>query len=99
MNCREQLEANAKQRDDGCVIPAIIHPGSKKQGVNVEDGVLSIRVSSPPLEGRANDEIVKLFKKKLKLKVSIASGHRSKRKTLFFHNTECSEIVEKLCRG
>ncbi len=93
------MEANTKHRDDGCLVTAIVHPGSKKQGIIVEDGVVSIRVLSPPLEGRANDEIVKLFKKKLKVKVSIVSGHRSKRKTLFFHNTKCSEIVEKLCRG
>ncbi len=99
MNCKEQLEANTKHRDDGCLVTAIVHPGSRKQDITVEDGVVSIRVSSPPIEGRANEEIVKLFKKKLKVKVSIVSGHRSKRKTLFFHNTGCSEIVEKLCRG
>ena len=93
------MGANTKQQDDGCLITAMVHPGSKKQDIIVEDGVLSIRVSSPPREGRANEEIVKLFRKKLKLKVTIVSGHRSKRKTLFFHNTKCSEIVEKLCRG
>jgi len=99
MNCEEQLKANTRQEKGGCLVTVIVHPGSKKPGVIIEDGVPSIRVSSPPLEGRANEEIVKLFKKKLKLKVTIVSGHRSKRKTLFFHNTRCSEVVEKLCRG
>ncbi len=99
MNCRDRLEANTTQQDDGCVVTAIVHPGSRKQDVSVEDGILSIRVSSPPVEGRANEEIVKLFKKKLRMKVSIVSGHRSKRKTLFFHNMKCSEVVEKLCRS
>lgn len=47
---------------------------------------LKLNVSSLPIEGKANIEIIKFFKKQYKLNVDIKSGKTSKEKLLkLFH--------------
>lgn len=59
---------------------------SKKEGVELlPDGTLVVRVSAPPVEGKANERIVELVAKYYdipKSKVKIAKGQASKHKTL-----------------
>lgn len=64
------------------LVSAIIHPNSKK--VRVEQdllGSLHIYVSSPPLEGKANKEVVVVLANYYQIKenkVFLVSGHKSK---------------------
>jgi uncharacterized protein (TIGR00251 family) len=51
----------------------------------VRDGVVQVRVSAPPADGRANAAICRLVAKHLRLapsRVSIVRGERSRSKTL-----------------
>lgn len=65
-------------------INVIVHPNSKKPRV-VEDlfYTIHIYVSEPPLEGKANNAVVKILAKKYgvsKSSVKLVSGAKSKNK-------------------
>lgn len=47
-----------------------------------EHNLFLVAVNAPPLEGKANAEVVRFFSKMLKKKVSIKSGQTSKTKLL-----------------
>ena len=56
---------------------------SKSEIVGVVDGSLKVRISAPPVDGAANEEVVKVLAKAFsvaKSNVSIVSGETSKTK-------------------
>jgi uncharacterized protein (TIGR00251 family) len=56
---------------------------SPRFSVSVKDGIIRIRLTSPPEKGRANAELVEELGKVLgKVDVRIVSGHASHRKRL-----------------
>lgn len=61
-----------------------VKPNSKNELVEKQgDGSYLVRVNVPPTEGRANDRVVELLSKELKVpksKIALISGHKSKRK-------------------
>lgn len=81
---RDSLEIS--ERADGVRFPVIVAPRSSKTGVaGVHDGALKVRLSSPPVEGAANNELIAFFAKKLRVPksaVTIVSGKSSKRKNV-----------------
>ena len=60
----------------------IVKPGSKKSEIKFEDGVYYVSVKSRAEDGKANLELIKLFKKKLKKDVRMVSGFKSRKKVL-----------------
>lgn len=72
------------QRPDGVRFPVIVAPRSSKSGAaGVHDGALKVRLSAPPVEGAANNELIAFFAKRLRVPksaVAIVSGKGSKRK-------------------
>ncbi|MGD9809038.1 MAG: DUF167 domain-containing protein [Deferribacterales bacterium] len=76
-----------------------IQPGAKKTEISGEhDGKLKIRVCAPPVEGAANEALVKFISKQLGLsrsKVNIVSGDKSRHKVLEIDMEE-SEVISKL---
>jgi uncharacterized protein YggU (UPF0235/DUF167 family) len=65
-------------------ISVVAHPNSKKPRVEKDlVGDLHVYVNYPPLEGKANDEILKSLAKFLNVKknsISLIRGQKSKRK-------------------
>lgn len=63
-----------------------VQPGAKKTELSgLHDGRPKIRICAPPVDGAANDELIKFVAKFLKLSkssVRLASGHTSRLKTL-----------------
>ncbi|WP_303851784.1 DUF167 domain-containing protein [Seleniivibrio woodruffii] len=63
-----------------------VQPGAKKtEHSGMHDGRPKIRLNAPPVDGAANDELVKFVAKRLKLpksSVKLVSGHASRLKTL-----------------
>ena len=87
-----------RDRDD-CILKVQVHPSSKREEILYDDGYIVVHVTSPPLGGRANEDTAKLFKKKLKVKVRIESGFKSRDKTLRVYGVDCDELARKICRG
>jgi len=77
----------------------VIPHASRSELVSVQDGVLKIKVTSPPVEGAANDACIKLLAKELGLKKSqmeISSGAKSRKKTVMIKNISKAELETKI---
>ncbi len=63
-----------------------VKPGSRRPGISeLEDGILEVRVKSPPVDGKANVEVIKALAKHLGLKrsqLAIKTGAGSKLKRI-----------------
>ena len=63
-----------------------VKPNSKQQKIEEsEDGTLIVHLKSPPVDGKANNELIELLAKKFnvpKSKIIIKSGLSSKIKTI-----------------
>ena len=61
----------------------VVPRASKSEIVGEMDGALKIRIASPPVQGAANEELIKVLSKKFgvaKSAVEILSGQTSKQK-------------------
>jgi hypothetical protein len=71
---------------DGATFAVKVHPRAKKNGITGEVGdALKVSLTTPPIEGRANEACVEFFAKLLKVprsSVTIASGQSSRNKVI-----------------
>ena len=67
------------------VVIRVVPRSSRSEIVGEHDGAVKVRLASPPVDGAANAELIKLIAKKLgvaRSDVEIASGETSKTKRL-----------------
>ena len=77
----------------------VIPHASRSELVSVQDGVLKIKVTSPPVEGAANEACIKLLAKELGLKKSqmeISSGAKSRKKTVMIKDISKEMLQTKI---
>lgn len=77
----------------------VIPRASKTEIIGTNDGILKVRVASPPVEGAANAELIKFFAKLLgvaKSNVEIVSGQTSKAKRLRVTGITAADLDEIL---
>ena len=68
---------------------------SKNQVVGWKDDVLYIKITAPPVEGAANEAIVKFLAKELNIKkgqVTLSSGDHSREKRFLIKGVTLEEI-------
>ncbi len=77
-----------------------VHPNTtENEIVDFADRVLRVRVSAPPVKGRANKELIAFLSQILdvgKSKITIIKGHTSRNKVLAISGLSQQEIVERL---
>jgi len=77
-----------------------VHPRARKNAITGELGnALKVSLSSPPVEGRANEACIEFLAKLLKLprsSVTIASGQSSRRKTVRVSGLSADEVRKRL---
>lgn len=64
-------------------LPIVVQPRASRTSVSWEDGVIRVRVTAPPVEGRANAAVIEALAEALGVRrseVRIVSGERSRRK-------------------
>ena len=70
----------------GAMFRVRVQPGaSKNEIVGLQEDALKIRISAPPVEGKANKALVQFLAEQLTVKrsqVEILSGHATRRKTI-----------------
>jgi hypothetical protein len=75
-----------RELGDGATFAVKVHPRAKKNGITGEVGdALKVSLTTPPVEGRANEACVEFFAKLLKVprsSVTIASGQSSRNKVI-----------------
>jgi len=63
------------------------------------DGLVRIRLTSPPVEGKANQELIRFLADELGIGVSeveIRTGESSRKKLVKIHGLDLPEVLEKL---
>jgi len=77
-----------------------VHPRAKKNGITGEvGGALKLSLTTPPVEGRANEACIEFFAKLLKVprsSVTIASGQTSRNKIIRISGVTGGYVIERL---
>ena len=77
-----------------------VHPGAtKSEVVGFTGGVLQVRVSAPPVKGKANSELVAFLSKQLgvgKGALTIIKGHTSRHKVIAINGLNQEEVTKRL---
>ena len=81
-------------------VPVRVYPGSAKSEVaGFSDRVWRVRVSAPPVKGKANRELIAYLSKVMgvgRSSLSIAKGHTARNKGLAVEGLTQEEIVGRL---
>jgi uncharacterized protein (TIGR00251 family) len=90
-------------RGDGVTFAARVQPRAAKSGVAGElDGVLKVRLASPPVEGEANEELIRLLAKlfgSTRQRIAILSGQTSKNKVVSVSGISVEEAARVLAQA
>ncbi|HEX9896178.1 MAG TPA: DUF167 domain-containing protein [Dehalococcoidales bacterium] len=77
-----------------------VHPGAKQSAVvRLENGVWHIKIAAPPLEGKANKELVEFLSAVLgvsKSRITIEKGTTSRRKLIVVEGMTEVEVTRIL---
>lgn len=88
------------ERPDGTVVSVRVIPRAGRTAVvAVRGGALLVRVAAAPLEGAANDALVRLLATSLdvpKTRLTLVSGERSRDKRVHVRGTSAADIVRRL---
>ena len=88
---------------DGAITFAVrVAPrASRSEIAGAHDGALRVRVAAPPVDGAANEQLVRTLAKAMgvpRAAVEIVSGHQSRNKTVRIRGVERSRL-ERLADG
>lgn len=77
----------------------VVPRAARTELAGIEQGTLKIRISAPPIEGRANGEVVSFLAKVLRIspsQIAIASGEKSRNKRVEIRNITALELQKRL---
>ena len=85
---------------DGATFAVKVHPRAKTDAITGELGdALKLSLTSPPVEGRANEACIEFFAKLLKVprsSVTIASGQASRQKVIRVTGLSAEEVRRRI---
>jgi uncharacterized protein len=88
------------ESDDGVSFAVRVHPRAKKNAITGELGdALKLSLTSPPVDGRANEACIEFFAKLLKVprsSVTIASGQTSRNKVVRVVGLSAEELRKRI---
>ncbi len=88
------------QNDQGVSFAVKVHPRAKKDGITGEVGdAIKLSLTTPPVEGRANEACIEFLAKLLKVprsSVSIASGLSSRNKVVRIAGVSADDVRDRL---
>jgi uncharacterized protein (TIGR00251 family) len=77
------------EKPEGVQISLYVQPGaSKSEIVGIHNGMLKIKIKSPPVDGKANEEVIRFLSEILtvpKKNVELIKGDKSREKKVFVH--------------
>ncbi|MBK9214923.1 MAG: DUF167 domain-containing protein [Chloracidobacterium sp.] len=85
--------------DTAVIAVKVVPRTSRSEVVGWADGILKVRLTSPPVDGAANDELVRLIAKRVgvaRSNVEITRGLTSRNKTLRIHGITAELLKAKL---
>ena len=91
-----------KSTDDGTIIEVRAKPRAKSSGVlRVKDRVVEVALAAPPVEGAANEELVRVLADFFRLgrrAVHLVSGVRGRNKRVLLVGLSLREVDDRLGR-
>src|ERR1700685_2970620 len=88
------------ETSEGVTFAVRVHPRAKKNAITGELGdALKLSLTSPPVEGRANEACIEFFAKLLKLprsSVTITSGQTSRKKMIRVSGLSADEVRRRI---
>lgn len=91
------------ENDKGVSFAVKVHPRAKKNAITGELGdALKVSLTTPPIEGRANEACIEFLAKLLKVprsSVTIASGWSSRNKVIWVAGVHAQYVRERLQNG
>ena len=89
-----------RQSNGGVTFAVKVHPRAKRNAITGELGdALKLSLTSPPVEGRANEACIEFFAKLLEVprsSVTIASGQSSRNKVIRVVGLTTEEVRKRL---
>jgi hypothetical protein len=92
---------NITRHENGVSFAVRVQPRASRSEVAGEiDGALKIRLAAPPVDGEANEELIRFLAKKLSVsraQVSLLSGQTSKNKVIKIEGisaSACEELIK-----
>ena len=89
-----------QESGSGITFAVKVHPRAKKNAITGELGdALKVSLTTPPVEGRANEACVEFFAKLLKVprsSVTIASGQTSRNKVIRVAGVSAEEFRKRI---
>jgi|SRR5215470_2076626 len=89
--------------DDSITFAVRVQPRASKSGVVGElDGALKIRLAAPPVDGEANEELIRLLAKLFgapRQRIAILSGRTSKNKIVRLSGISVEEVEKVLAEA
>lgn len=96
------IPAWLENHSKGVVIKIVVQPKASKTeiiGPHGEPPRLKIRIAAPPVEGEANEELLRFLRKLLKCtssEIGILRGESSKQKDILYIGVSATKVLEKL---
>ena len=85
---------------DGCTVSVRVHPGARKNAVDgVHAGAVKISLTTPPVDGRANEALIAFVAEMLRIprgRVNLVSGMTSRSKVLRITGKSAAEVQAAL---
>lgn len=92
---------NYTENDDAVTFAVRVVPRASRTGVaGLHEGALRVRLAAPPVEGAANEELVRFLARALGVAASaveITAGHTSKNKRVRVRRVELARLLS-LCK-
>lgn len=88
-----------KEVKDGIVLHVRISPNASKNEIIKNNDELKIKITAPPVDGKANKVLIEFLSKTFKIPKSyfeIIKGETSKEKTILIKNSSKEKILEYL---
>lgn len=90
----------ADEKDGALVfVVKVIPRSSRTEIIGEHDGALKVKLSAPPVDGAANNELIKLFAKRLgisKSRIEIVGGGSSRSKRIKITGLSYSEFCDSI---
>jgi hypothetical protein len=85
---------------DGCTLAVRVHPGARKKGVTgIHADAVKIALTSPPVDGKANEALIAFLADTLRLpkaRIAIVAGVTSRAKMLRITGRSAAEVAAAL---
>jgi hypothetical protein len=86
-----------RETETGVVFRIRVVPrASRREPVGIQDDALKLRITAPPVEGKANRECIRMVAELFgvkKARVAIIAGHASRTKTVAVEGVKAKEIA------